>query len=165
MGLVQIRQLGEPGDLGWVVEAHGELYAREFGWDTSFEALVARIVADFAAGHDDARERAWIAELDGRRVGCVFCVAGDRPGMAKLRVLLVHPDARSHGLGTRLVDTCVAFAREVGYERIQLWTNDSLTTARRVYLAAGFRLVAQTPNHSFGVDVVEQDYELGLRPA
>ncbi|MDT7650752.1 MAG: hypothetical protein QOI36_2158, partial [Pseudonocardiales bacterium] len=85
--------------------------------------------------------------------------------MAKLRVLLVHPDARSHGLGTRLVDTCVAFAREVGYERIQLWTNDSLTTARRVYLAAGFRLVAQTPNHSFGVDVVEQDYELGLRPA
>src|ERR1700759_5204534 len=102
------RNLGLPGDLGWVVMAHGELYATEFGWDTTFEALVARIVADYAAGHDPERERAWIAELDGRRAGCVFCVdAGG--GVAKLRVLLVALAARGHGLGGRLVDTCVDF--------------------------------------------------------
>ena len=162
MGDVQIRQLGRPGDLGWVVQAHGELYAAEFGWDTSFEALVARIVADFAADHDPARERAWIAELDGRRVGCVFCVAGD-PGTAKLRILLVHPDARGQGVGRRLVDTCTSFAREVGYDRVRLWTNDVLAAARRIYLAAGFRLVAEARHHSFGADLVGQDYELDLR--
>jgi GNAT superfamily N-acetyltransferase len=163
VGEVQVRQLGQPGDLGWVVLAHGELYAAEFGWDTSFEGLVARIVADYAAGHDAARECAWIAELDGRRVGCVFCVAGDEPGTAKLRILLVHPDARGHGVGTRLVDACVAFARQAGYARIRLWTNDVLAAARRIYLAAGFRLVAQEPHHSFGADLVGQDYELDLR--
>ncbi|MHA6630503.1 GNAT family N-acetyltransferase [Pseudonocardia sichuanensis] len=162
MGDVRIRQLGEPGDLGWVVLAHGELYAHEYGWDTSFEALVARIVADFAAGHDAARERAWIAELDGRRVGCVFCVAGDEPGTAQLRILLVHPDARGHGVGTRLVDACVAFARERGYARMRLWTNDVLAAARRIYLATGFRLVAQEPHRSFGAELVGQDYELEL---
>ena len=160
---MQIRPLGRPGDLGWVVTAHGELYARQFGWDTSFEALVARIVADFAAKHDPAREQAWIAELDGRRVGCVFCVQDDEPGTAKLRILLVHPDARGHGLGTQLVETCTAFAREAGYERLQLWTNDVLAAARRIYLAAGFRLVAEAPHHSFGVDLVGQDYALDLR--
>lgn len=163
MGDVQIRQLGEPGDLGWMVETHGELYAQEFGWDSSFEALVARIVADFAAAHDPARERGWIAELDGRRVGCVLCVADGRTATATLRILLVHPDARGHGVGSRLVDTCVAFACDAGYERVRLWTNDVLVAARRIYLAAGFRLVAEEPHHSFGVDLVGQDYELELR--
>lgn len=162
MGDVRIRQLGEPGDLGWVVLAHGELYAAEFGWDTSFEGHVARIVADFATDHDPARERAWIAELDGRRVGCVFCVTGEEPGTAKLRILLVHPDARGHGVGSRLVDTCVAFAQERGYARMRLWTTDVLAAARRIYLAAGFRLVAQEPHHSFGAELLGQDYELEL---
>ena len=165
MGDLQIRPLGEPGDLGWVVQTHGELYAHEFGWDTSFEALVSQIVAEFALAHDERSERGWIAELDSRRVGCVLCVAGDEPGTAKLRVLLVHPDARGHGLGARLVDTCVTFARDAGYRRLRLWTNDVLTSARRIYLAAGFRMVTEKPNHSFGVDVVEQDYELELCPA
>jgi GNAT superfamily N-acetyltransferase len=137
----------------------------EFGWDTSFEALVSEIVADFALAHDERCERGWIAELDGRRVGCVLCVAGDEPGTAQLRVLLVHPDARGNGLGARLVDTCVAFARDAGYRRVRLWTNDVLTTARHIYLAAGFHMVTEKPNHSFGVDVVEQDYELELCPA
>ncbi len=164
MGDVRIRELGQPGDLGWVVLAHGEQYAAEFGWDSSFEALVARIVAAYGEGRDAARERAWIAELDGRRVGCVFCVAGDEPGTAKLRILLVHPDARGHGVGSRLVDACVTFAREAGYRRMRLWTNDVLVAARRIYLAAGFRLVAEQPHHSFGVDLVGQDYELELPP-
>jgi GNAT superfamily N-acetyltransferase len=162
MGDVRIRELGQPGDLGWVVLAHGEQYAAEFGWDSSFETLVARIVADFGESHDPVPERAWIAELDGRRVGCVFCVVGDESDTAKLRILLVHPDARGHGVGTRLVDTCVAFAREAGYERMRLWTNDVLAAARRIYLAVGFRLVAEAPHHSFGVDLVGQDYELDL---
>ena len=165
MGEVRIRELGQPGDLGWVVLAHGEQYAAEFGWDGSFEALVARIVADFGEAHDAERERAWIAELDGRRVGCIFCVAGDEPGTAKLRILLVHPDARGHGVGARLVDACVAFARDAGYQCVRLWTNDVLAAARRIYLATGFRLVTEEPHHSFGADLVGQDYELDLSPA
>lgn len=156
-----IRSLGEPGDLGWVVMAHGEQYAKEFGWDTGFEALVARIVADYAAGGDPSREAAWIAELDGRRVGSVFCVAGEE-GAAKLRILLVDPAARGHRLGARLVDRCVDFAREAGYERMRLWTNDTLVAARGIYLAAGFRLVEEEPHHSFGADLIGQVYELDL---
>jgi GNAT superfamily N-acetyltransferase len=158
---VRIRRLGEPGDLGWVVMAHGEVYAEEFGWDTTFEALVARIVADYAAGRDEERQAAWIAEVGGRRAGCVFCVAKDET-TAQLRILLVHPDARGHHLGARLVDRCVDFARAVGYERIVLWTNDPLVAARRVYVAAGFRLTAEEPHHSFGLDLVGQTYELDL---
>jgi GNAT superfamily N-acetyltransferase len=165
MGEVRIRTLGEPGDLGWVVQAHGELYAREYGWDASFEALVSQIVADFALAHGEKCERGWIAELDGSRVGCVLCVADDEPGTAKLRVLLVHPDARGHGLGARLVDTCVTFARDAGYRRLRLWTNDVLTSARHIYLAAGFRMVEQEPSRNFGVELVEQTYELELGPA
>jgi GNAT superfamily N-acetyltransferase len=160
MSEVLIRPLGRPGDLGWVVMAHGEVYADEFGWDASFEALVASIVADHAAS-PDPRTAAWIAELDGRRVGCVFCTAaGD--GAAQLRILLVRPEARGHHIGARLVDTCVEFARRTGYDRIRLWTNDVLGAARRLYLDAGFRLVHQEHHHSFGVDLVGQDYEKNL---
>lgn len=157
----RIRRLGRPGDLGWVVMAHGEVYAAEFGWDASFEALVARIVADYAGAHDPAREAAWVAETDGRRVGCVFCVAEDGT-TAKLRILLVHPSARGHRLGARLVDECVRFARDAGYRRMRLWTNDPLTAARHLYLEAGFVLTGEQPHHSFGVDLVGQTYELDL---
>jgi GNAT superfamily N-acetyltransferase len=160
-GPALIRQLGSPGDLGWVVMAHGELYAQEFGWDTSFETLVARIVADYATTHDPAREAAWIAELSGRRVGCVFCVSEDSEA-AKLRILLVDPTARGRGLGGQLVDECIAFARQAGYARIRLWTNHPLAAARQVYLSRGFRLVAEEPHHSFGVDLIGQTYELRL---
>jgi GNAT superfamily N-acetyltransferase len=144
--------------------AHGEVYASEFGWDTSFEALVARIVADYAGGHDPALETAWIAELDGNRVGCIFCVRGDAPGVAKLRILLVHPDGRGRGLGGRLVDAGIAFARAAGYERMVLWTNDPLVAARHLYLERGFVLTAEEPHRSFGADLVGQTYELDLRP-
>lgn len=163
-GKVIIRPLGLPGDLGWVVMAHGELYATEFGWDTSFEALVARIVANFAAGHDPAREAAWIAERNGCRVGCVFCVAADQ-STAQLRILLVDPSARGAGLGGKLVDECVAFARRAGYRRMRLWTNHPLVAARQVYLSRGFRLVEEEPHHSFGVDLIGQVHELELGPA
>jgi GNAT superfamily N-acetyltransferase len=161
--VIDIRPLGQPGDLGWVVLAHGEIYASEFGWDTTFEALVARIVADFANGHDPAREAAWIAQRDGVRVGCVFCVRADDE-TAQLRILLVDPAARGHGLGRRLVDTCVDFARQAGYRRVRLWTNDPLVAARRVYLSRGFRLVEEEPHHSFGHDLVGQVYDLDLTP-
>jgi GNAT superfamily N-acetyltransferase len=157
-----IRGLGEPGDLGWVVMSHGEIYAAEFGWNGDMEALVARIVADYAADHDPTREAAWIAELDGRRVGCVFCVAADE-ATAQLRILLVDPSARGRGLGKALVDTCIEFARNASYRRMRLWTNDPLVAARRIYLAAGFSLVAAEPHHSFGVDLVGETYELDLR--
>ncbi|HKC28767.1 MAG TPA: GNAT family N-acetyltransferase [Jatrophihabitans sp.] len=152
-----IRPIGAPGDLGWVVKAHGELYAREFGWDTSFEALVARIVADWATDHDVAREAGWIAEVDGQRAGCVFCVA-DNAETARLRILLVDPHARGNGLGAQLVDVCLDFARNAGYRRIVLWTNHPLTAARRIYLNAGFKLEAESPHHSYGVDLVGQTY-------
>ena len=156
-----IRPLGHPGDLGWVAMAHGEQYAAEFGWDTDFEALVARIVADFAAGADPRREAAWIAERDGERVGCVFCVAADE-STAQLRILLVTPAARGEGLGARLTRECLDFARAAGYERMRLWTNHPLVAARRIYLAEGFRLVAEEPHTSFGVDLVGQVYERPL---
>lgn len=162
---MKIRPLGQPGDLGWVVMAHGEVYANELGWDTSFEALVAGIVAAYAAGHDPEREAAWIAEHDdGRRAGCIFCVADpDDPTTAKLRVLLVHPDARGHDLGGRLVGECVEFARRSGYARIRLWTTASLDAARHVYLARGFRLIdEQPPQPLFGIEFVAQTYELEL---
>jgi len=160
-GDVAIRRLGNPGDLGWVVMAHGETYAREFGWDPSFEALVARIVADYATGHDDAREAAWIAERGGHRAGCVFCVAADER-TAQLRVLLVDPAARGNGVGALLVDECLRFARQAGYQRMKLWTNDPLVAARRIYLARGFQLVKEEPHHSFGVALTGQEYELDL---
>ena len=138
-----IRPLGAAGDLGWVVMAHGEVYAEEFGWDASFEALVARIVADYAAAHDSSREAAWIAEVEGRRAGCIFCLQDpDRPDTALLRILLVHPDGRGRDLGRRLVTTCLQFAHDAGYERVRLWTNHPLAAARHLYLERGFRLIS-----------------------
>ena len=165
MDEVTIRPLGRPGDLGWVVMAHGELYAAEWGWDATFESLVARIVADFALSHDPARETAWIAELDGRRVGCVFLVAAD-DGAAQLRTLLVHPSARGHGLGTDLTAVCIRFARTVGYRRLRLWTTELQVAARAVYLAAGFTVTVEEPHPGFGGGkVMGQTYELDLAAA
>ena len=141
--------------------AHGEVYADEFGWDTSFEALVAKIVAEYAQGHDPQREAAWIAEAGGERAGCVFCVdAGNET--AQLRILLVHPRGRGTGLGGELVDTCIDFARTVGYARLKLWTNHPLEAARHIYLQRGFALVGEDRHRSFGADLIGQDYELAL---
>ncbi len=151
-----------PGDLGWVVERHGARYASEYGWDTTFEALVARIVADFADRRDTRREAAWIAELDGERVGCVFCTAADAEHSAQLRLLLVEPSARGTGVGTRLVDECLRFARRAGYRRITLWTNDVLLSARRIYERAGFRCDRREPHHSFGCDLVGEYWSRDL---
>jgi DNA-binding MarR family transcriptional regulator/GNAT superfamily N-acetyltransferase len=149
------------GDYGWIVERHGALYAAEYDWDVGFEALVGRVVADFAAGHDAEREAAWIAELDGRRVGSVLCVRKD-DRTAQLRLLLVEPHARGRGIGARLVDACIEFARRAGYAEISLWTNDVLDAARRIYERAGFELVDAEPHHSFGHDLVGQTWSRTL---
>jgi GNAT superfamily N-acetyltransferase len=157
-----VRPADRPGDLGWVVMAHGEVYDQQFGWNTDFEALVAKIVADYALGHDGSREAAWIAEAEGERAGCVFLVADDEPDTAKLRILLVAPAARGIGIGARLVEECLSFARQAGYRQVVLWTNDVLVSARRIYQAAGFTLTAEEPHHSFGQDLVGQTWILKL---
>ena len=149
------------GDYGWVVERHGVLYRTEFDWDETMEGLIATIVGTFAQGHDPERERAWIAELAGVRVGCVFCVRKS-DDVAQLRLLLVEPAARGHGLGTRLVDACIDFARGAGYRELVLWTNDVLHAARRIYERAGFQLVEEGRHHRFGQDLVEQTWSLEL---
>ncbi|GAA2501205.1 helix-turn-helix domain-containing GNAT family N-acetyltransferase [Streptomyces longisporus] len=151
-----------PGDLGWIVQRNAALYASEFGWNTDYEGLVARIVADFAEDHDPHLERVWIAELDGRPVGCVMCVRDEAPGTARLRLLLVEPDARGLGIGDRLVRAVVDFARGVGYRELVLWTNDVLAAARRIYQRHGFVLVAEKPHRSFGKDLNGQDWRLDL---
>ena len=157
---VMLRGL-RPGDLGWVVQRHGEIYARDYGLAQSFEALVARIVADYVDHQRPGRESAWIAQLDGQRAGSVFCVRKDDE-TAQLRLLLVERWARGHGLGARLVDECIRFARDCGYRQLVLWTNDVLVSARRIYLAAGFELVEEEPHHSFGKDLVGQSWALRL---
>jgi DNA-binding MarR family transcriptional regulator/GNAT superfamily N-acetyltransferase len=148
------------GDLGWVVERHGALYAAEYGWDHRFEGLVASVVAQYAAARD-ARSAAWIAEVNGERAGCVFSMQKDAH-TAQLRLLLVDPRFRGHGLGHRLVDECVRFAAASGYRRMTLWTNDVLTDARRIYERAGFELVASEKHASFGPELTGQTWEKAL---
>jgi DNA-binding MarR family transcriptional regulator/GNAT superfamily N-acetyltransferase len=148
------------GDLGWVVQQNGALYAAEYGWDASYEALVAQIVADYAA-RTGPREAGWIAEVDGEPAGCVFCMRADDQ-TARLRLLLVVPQARGLGIGGRLVAECVSFARQAGYREMVLWTNDVLTAARRIYERAGFELAGSAPHHSFGHDLVGEDWRLVL---
>ena len=145
------------GDIGWAIERHARLYADEYAWNEEFEALVATLFARFASAHDPRRERCWIAELDGERIGCVFVVRNaDDPDAAQLRCLLVDPRARGLGVGRRLVEACLGFAREAGYRRMVLWTNDLLSAARRIYEGCGFVLIEEERHHSFGHDLVGQ---------
>ncbi|MCP2336250.1 bifunctional helix-turn-helix transcriptional regulator/GNAT family N-acetyltransferase [Actinomadura rupiterrae] len=163
-GKVVLRPLG-PGDLGWVVQRNGELYASECGWDRSYEALVARVVAEYSEQHDPACENAWIAELDGRRVGSVFCVRRDA-STAQLRLLIVEPDTRGAGIGGLLVDECVRFAAGCGYERMVLWTTALQEPARRIYARAGFELVdKEPPSERFGDTVHGETWSLTLKQA
>ena len=150
------------GDIGWVTHRQGVLYAEEYGWDWTYEALIARILGEFVEQFDADRDDAWIAELDGEAIGSIFLKGGDKPGTAKLRLLYVEPSARGRGIGAELVRLCVERARSLGYRRLELWTNSVLGSARRIYQAVGFELVEETPHHSFGQDLVGQTWSLDL---
>jgi len=159
--------LREPlaGDFGWIVSRHAELYLREYGWAEPFEGLCAQIVADFVNNFDPKLERCWIAELNGENVGCVMLVKDDQSAVARVRLLLVDPKARGLGLGARLVDECVHFARNAGYKKITLWTHSVLSAARHVYEKAGFTLTSSEPRHTWGKDVVAEFWDLDLQTA
>jgi DNA-binding MarR family transcriptional regulator/GNAT superfamily N-acetyltransferase len=158
---VSLRPL-RPGDVGWIVHRQAVLYTQEYGWDWTYEGLVSRILGAFVAEFDPAREDGWIAERGGAVVGSIFLMKSDDPAIAKLRLLYVEPSARGAGLGQMLVATCIARARELGYRQLTLWTNDILVAARRIYQAAGFRLVSEAPHQSFGHDLVGQTWTLDL---
>ena len=149
------------GDMGWVVQSNGSLYAQEYGWDETYEALVAQIVADFVKNYDQKKERCWIAEKNGENIGCVFLVKESKQ-VARLRLLIVDPKARGLGVGKRLVNECTQFARQAGYKKIVLWTNSVLVAARGIYEKAGYRLVKTEKHHSFGHDLVGETWELDL---
>jgi DNA-binding MarR family transcriptional regulator/N-acetylglutamate synthase-like GNAT family acetyltransferase len=150
------------GDFGWIVSAHAEIYAREYGWGDPFEGLCAQIVADFVNKYDPALERCWIAEIDGEPVGSVMLVKDDAPGVARIRLLIVDPKARGLGLGNRLTQECVGFARQAGYRKITLWTHSVLTAARHCYQKAGFTLTSSEPRHTWGQDVVAEFWDMDL---
>jgi DNA-binding MarR family transcriptional regulator/GNAT superfamily N-acetyltransferase len=158
-----------PGDMGWVIARHGAIYAQEYGWDITFEGLVAQIVGHFVEHFDAKREACWIAERDGQNLGCVFLVQArddktGKPerGVAQLRLLIVEPGTRGLGIGARLVAECERFARDAAYKRIKLWTQSSLTAARAIYAKAGYRLVSSEPHHSFGADLIGEMWEMAL---
>jgi DNA-binding MarR family transcriptional regulator/N-acetylglutamate synthase-like GNAT family acetyltransferase len=156
-----LREVAGPGDFGWVIARHGALYHQEYEWDVTFEALVAGIVAKFIDHFNPERERVWIAERRGQRVGCVFLVKSSRR-VAKLRLFLVEPEARGLGIGHHLVREVLAFARSAGYYTVRLWTQSNLLAARHIYAQYGFRLIDSEPNHSFGHDLVSETWELHL---
>lgn len=151
-----------PGDIGWVIHRQAGLYAQEYGWDWTYEALISKILGEFAAGFDASKEDAWIADRAGEIAGSIFLMQSDDPVVAKLRLLYVEPSARGAGIGRRLVDTCVGRARQLGYRRLTLWTNDVLVSARQIYEAAGFRLTKEYAHRSFGRDLVGQVWDLDL---
>ena len=151
----------QPGDMGWVVQQHGEIYAREYGWNSEFEALVADIVGKYLKNFRPDAEKCWIAELDGERVGAVFVVRKSAT-VAQLRLLILGPQARGLGLGGRLTDECIAFARSKGYKKMRLWTNSCLDAARAIYAKRGFHLVKSEPYHGFGHDLVGETWEFKL---